>query len=350
MILFTFTVLVFLVLRFTVTLFNFLSNPKLSIFRTPFTTSVSIVIMLRNEESNLLDLLDSIKQQDFSSYEVFICYSEMEQRDEETVAQFCRQDNRFSLVKGSLNDYTWVEGRAKGSYLMLLDSNTHIHAGLINALIYRVRVFRLGLISIIPTQVVNSFRQQLLVPLSDFMLLNMVPLRLVRLFKTPVLSVSNCDCLFLDAEKCFANQWLERIDTLKGAGELLRIVKQDQEKTEVLLGNKFVYKHAKYDDAEALSTAAENLKTYFSGNLFVAFLYVFLVVFGPLVVLVFFDINVLVLPIGLIFLSRVMTAFLTAQNPMYTVLSHPLQMIMLVVVYIKALSKQLLTSGKQKRQ
>ena len=348
MIVFTFTVLVFLVLRFTVTLFNFLSNPKLSAFRPAFAASVSIVIMLRNEESNLLNLLDSIKLQDFSNFEVFICYNEMEQHDEETVAQFCRHDARFSMVKGNLSDYSWIEGRATGNYLMLLDSNTHIHSGLINSLIYRIRVFKLGIISIIPTQVVNSFRQQLLVPLSDFMLLNMVPLRLVRLFKTPVLSVSNRDCLFLDAQKCFSNQWLERIDPRKGPSELLRTVKQDQEKAEVLLGNTFVYKRTKYNDAEALSTASENLKLHFNGNLLVAFLYVFLVVLGPLIILIGFGINVLVLPIGLIFLSRVMTAFLTSQNPVYTVLSHPLQMVMLVLIYIKALSRQLLTSGKQK--
>ncbi len=348
MIVFTFTVLVFLVLRFTVTLFNFLSNPKLTIFRPAFATSVSIVIMLRNEESNLLNLLDSIKLQDFEQYEVFIYYSVMEPQDEETVAQFCRQDSRFSMVRGHLNDYSWIEDHAKGDYLMLLDSNTHIHAGLLNSLIYRIRVFRLGMISVIPTQVVKSFRQQLLGPLNDFMLLNMVPLRLVKLFKTPVLSVSSRDCLFMDAQKCYANQWLERLDPRKGTTELLRMVKQDQEKAEVLLGNTLVYKRPKNNDAEALATAAENLKMYFNGNLLIAFVYVFLVVFGPLVVLIGFDINVLVLPIGLIFLSRIMTAFLTAQNPIYTVLTHPLQMLMLVVVYIKALSKQLLTSGKQK--
>jgi hypothetical protein len=348
MIVFTYTVLVFLILRFTVTLFNFLSNPKLTPFRPAFSTSVSIVITLRNEESNLLNLLDSIKAQDFTSFQAFIFYSAMEKQDEETVAQFCRQDSRFRMVKGDLADLSWVERQATGNYLMLLDSNTHIHAGLINSMIYRLRVFKMGIVSIIPTQVVKSLRQQLLLPLSDFMVLNMVPLRLVRLFKTPVLSVSNRDCLLLDADLCFRNQWLERLDPHKGTAELLRLVKQDQHKAEVLLGNTFIYKRPKYNDSEALATAGENLRLYFNGNLFVAFLYVFLVVLGPLIVFLKFDINVLILPIGLIFLSRIMTAFLTAQHPLYTVLSHPLQMAMLVVVYIKALSNQLLTSGKQK--
>lgn len=350
MIVFTYTVLVFLVLRFTVTLFNFLSNPKLTAFHPAFASSISIVIILRNEESNLLNLLDSIKLQDFAAFEVFVFYNSMEKQDEETVAQFCREDSRFSMVKGSLHDFSWVEGRATGDYLLLVDSNTHIQSGLINAMIYRTRVFKLGIISIIPTQVVKNFSQQLLLPLSDFMILNMVPLRLVRLFKSPVLSVASRDCLLLNAELCYRHQWLERLDVRKGASELLRMVKHDQQKAEVLLGNTYIYKQPKNNSTDALASAAENLRLYFNGNLFVAFLYVFLVVAGPLLVLVRFDINLLVLPVGLIFLSRVMMAFLTSQHPVYTVLSHPLQMIMLLVVYIKALSKQLLTSGKQKSQ
>lgn len=348
MIVFTYTVLVFLILRFTVTLFNFLSNPKLSAFRPAFASSVSIVITLRNEESNLLNLLDSIKAQDFTSFQAFIFYSAMEKQDEETVAQFCSYDNRFRMIKGDLQDLSWVARESTGDYLMLLDSNTHIHTGLINSMIYRLRVFKMGIVSVVPTPVLKSLRQQLVLPLSDFMLLNMVPLRLVRLFKTPVLSASNKDCLLLDAKLCFQNQWLERLDPAKGAADLLRLVKLDQQNAEVLLGNTFIYKCPKNNDAEALATAGDSLRLYFNGNLFVAFLYVFLVVVGPLIIFLVFDINVLVLPIGLIFLSRVMIAFLTAQNPFYAVITHPLQMIMLLVVYIKALSSQLLTSGKQK--
>jgi len=306
------------------------------------------VITLRNEESNLLSLLDSIKAQDFTSFQAFVFYSAMEKQDEETVAEFCSLDNRFRMVKGDLQDLSWIEREATGNYLMLLDSNTHIHAGLINSMIYRLRVFKMGILSVIPTQIVKSLRQQILLPLSDFIVLNMVPLRLVRLFKTPVFSVANKDCLLLDAQLCFQNQWLERMDQRKGAAELLRLVKQDQQKAEVLLGNTFIYKCPKNDDADVLASVSDGLRLQFNGNLLVAFLYVFLVVVGPLIVFLAFDINVLILPIGLIFLSRLMTAFMTGQNPIYMVLTHPLQMAMLIVVYIKTLSNQLLTSGKQK--
>lgn len=347
MIIFTFTVLFFLILRFAVTLFNFLSNPKLTAFQWKYDFPVSIVVILKNEESNLLGLLDSIAQQDYRYYEVFIYHSGMEAQDEQTVEQFCYRNPQFKTIQGNSNDYAWIEAAVKGRYLMLLDSNTQIHPGLIKSLIYRFRVFNLGLISVIPTREVRSFKQQFVFPLSDFMLLNMVPLRLVRLLKTPVLAPSCSDCLFLDAELCFLNQWMERLNPYKGTAELLKIVKQDRYKAEVLLGNNLIYKTSKEDDAEALTTAAESFCLYFNGNLLVGFLYVFLLVVGPMIILLGFDVNLLVLPLGLIFLSKVMIAFLTAQNPVIAVFSHPFQMIMLVVVYIKALRIQLLTRHKQ---
>jgi glycosyltransferase involved in cell wall biosynthesis len=348
MILFTFAVLFFLILRFTVTLFNFLSNPKITSFRTSFTATVSIVVTVKNEESNLLNLLDSIKRQDYSTYEVFILHSGMHSQDELLVNEFCSKDPRFALVQGTLSNFSWLESRAKGNYIMLLDSNTQINKGLINSLIYRTKVFKLGVLSVIPTQVIKGFKQQLILPLSDLLMVNMVPLRLIRLFKTPIFSTTNADCLFMDATTCFKQQWLGRLDPVKGTSELLKIVKHDSFRAETLLGNHYIYIHNELSGNDLVDAAAFNLLTFFNGNLFTGLIYVFLLVVGPIIVLFGLDVNVLILPFGLIFLSRVMIAFLTAQNPIYQILVHPLQMIILVVVYLRAVTKQLLTRRKHK--
>jgi len=306
------------------------------------------VVTVRNEESNLLNLLDSIKTQDYNAYEVFIVHSGMDKTDELLVAEFCDKDQRFQLVRASADDFSWLEERAAGRYLLLLDSNTQIHKGLINALIYRTRVFKLGIISVVPSQIIRKFKQWLLLPLSDFVLLNMMPLRLIRLIKSPVLANANSDCLFLDAEICFEKQWLSRLDPVKGATELLKIVKQDRVKAETLLGNHLIDRHSFLAENGELDRAADNLRFYFNNNVFAALIYVFLVVLGPIIILFGFDLNVLILPFGLIFLSRVMISFLTAQNPIYNLLLHPLQMLMLVVVYIRAITRQLLTHSKHK--
>jgi len=44
----------------------------------------------------------------------------------------------------------------------------------------------------------------------------------------------------------------------------------------------------------------------------------------------------LIMPVGLIFLTRVMISFLVRQNPLLNVLLHPVQMIMLFIALSKA--------------
>ena len=48
---------IFLILRFTVTLFNFLSNPKLPRIGKHYQHKVSILIPARNEQDDILNLL-----------------------------------------------------------------------------------------------------------------------------------------------------------------------------------------------------------------------------------------------------------------------------------------------------
>jgi cellulose synthase/poly-beta-1,6-N-acetylglucosamine synthase-like glycosyltransferase len=63
---------IFLILRFTVTLFNFLSNPKLPRIGKYYEDKVSILIPARNEAGDILTLLQSIAQQNYQHYEVIV--------------------------------------------------------------------------------------------------------------------------------------------------------------------------------------------------------------------------------------------------------------------------------------
>jgi glycosyltransferase involved in cell wall biosynthesis len=347
MIIFTYVVLFFLVIRFSVTVFNFLSNPKLPSFGPAFTDLVSVIITVRNEESNLLNLLKSILAQEYRNIEVIIYHSALDQNDVHLVEAVCKKDPRFRLVKGVAGDYFWVAGAVSGDYILFLDSNTSIERRFINRLVYRVRVFKVAALSIIPNQIFENFLQRLVLPLNDFVLLNLVPLRLIKLIKNPSFSiVNNYNCFFVDAVLYKRHAWQERVDGKNGM-DLIKVVKQDNYKAEVLLGNKLVYQVSKMNSTELIRSAAENLRMNFTG-LLVQFIYVALVVTGPLIVFLGIDLNIVILPIGLIFLSRVMISFMTDQNPVLNVLLHPLQMILLLFVFVAGVQSQLLTGIKHK--
>jgi len=86
----------------------------------------------------------------------------------------------------------------------------------------------------------------------------------------------------------------------------------------------------------------------FGNNIFAALFYGLLVVAGPLLMLSNYEYSLLILPVGLIFLTRIMISFLSGQNPLWNVLLHPLQMIMLLASLLSAIygkSIQLIKGG-----
>ena len=298
MIIFVYAVLVFLVLRFSFSLFNFLSNPKLGYYGKHFTDKVSVIISLSDENDNPSSLIAAINAQDYTNVEVVV--KKQSETTEKAVA------------------------KTTGGFILFLDVNTIINKGLINNLICRVKVFDLDLLSIVPNRKFSNLFSRLVYPLSDFILLNLLPLRLVRLSTQQIFATTNTGCMFFKASSYKMSDW--------------------HGKTEVLLANKFVY----IDEKVGFDKVSSQLLLTFGNNILAVLIYLVLVVAGPIIVLINFEPVFLVLPFGLIFLSRVMISFLTAQNPFVNVLLHPIQMIMLLGLLLKGLWIKVLTSVKHK--
>ena len=300
MIIFVYVVLVFLVLRFSVTLFNFLSNPTLGHYGKKFDDKISIIICpsLSGNE----DLTASISVQDYKNVEVL----QVETSD--------GLDATATL--------------ATGKYLLFIDSNTVIKKGLLNSLVYRTKVFNLKYIALIPKRSPLTFYDFLVLPLTDYVILNLLPLRLVRLLNLPSLGANNGRYLFYNAESY----------RIKMVGS----VAEDEKKAETLLANGMMVSHKKL----SMNEASKELMRIFDGNLLSIGLYILLLMAGPLFLLLNFKLALITLPLGLIFLTRVMTSFLTKQNPLVHVLLHPLQMVTMTYLLILGAANVLFTSRK----
>ena len=299
---FVYVVLVFLILRFSVTIFNFLSNPKLGHYGKKFDDKVSIII--RKSSNNIAPLQQSISLQDYKNVEVLTAASEEEQ--------------------------TTLALKAEGRYLLFLDSESMIRKGLLNSLLYRIKVFNLRYIVLIPDKKLNTFYDYLLQPLGDFVLMNLLPLRLVRLLNLPSMAKTSSRYLFYDAAY-YSNRYS---DTSAG--------QKDERKVETLLSNKMIVSEHK-TSAKQIS---KDLLEIFDSNPFTVVAYLLLLIVGPIILLLYFDLSLLSLPLGLIFLSRVMISFLCRQNPLLNVILHPLQMIALTCLLLTALASKLFTSDK----
>jgi len=351
-------VLVFLVIRFSVTVFNFLSNPKLPRTVKHFDDLVSILIPARNEADNIIQLLQSIKDQDYRNYEVIILNDHSTDQTYDLVHRFCIDNPRFRIINGAPLPPGWLgknfachqlAEQAKGKYFFFIDADESIKRGLVNSMIDRVETGNLALLSIFTNQVMKTMGEKLTVPLMHFILINLLPLRLVRLAKNPSLAAASGQCMFFKSRSYLQNQWHERVkNKVVEDVEIIKLVKQEKFNAEALLGNNLIYCRMYNNLNECLNGFSKNLLAGFGSNILILLFYLLLVIIGPVILVFNLNITLLVLPIGLIILSRIMISYLSGQNVLINLILHPFQMLFFIIIAFISIQKHIFKTGTWK--
>jgi glycosyltransferase involved in cell wall biosynthesis len=350
----------FLILRFTVTLFNFISNPKLPLSPKKFEDLVSVLIPARNESEDILPLLQSLENQDYEHIEVIILDDQSEDETFQICQNFSENHPRFKVIKGASLPNGWLgknfacyqlAQQAKGKYLLFLDADEEVRNGLINSAIYRMKIGRLSLLSLFTNQITQTLGEKTVVPLMHYLLLNLLPLRLVKLSSNPSFSAASGQFMLFDAQDYHQFQWHKLV---KGKVvedvEIMKNLKQQQLKGEALLANGFVYCRMYKGYQESLAGFSKNLLAGFGNSILGLLAYLFLVLGGPILILVFLNFQLFYFALTLIVLSRVMIAYLSGQNVFMNVFYHWLQMFNLFIIAIlsikKSLNKSLVWKGR----
>jgi hypothetical protein len=354
---FLYAIFFFLILRFTVTLFNFISNPKLTTAGKHHNDLVSILIPSVNEDNDILTLLHSLQAQDYQNFEVLMSTSCMS-INRESCSDYCENDMRFMLIDMPDLPAGWTEKNfscsqlskaAHGRYLMFLDPRSIIAKGLINNAVHRMKIQRLALLSLFANQLMLSIGERLTVPLINYLVLNMVPLRLIRLSKNPAFSISSEQFMMFDAQKYTEHHWHEAIrNKTDGGNDVMKMVKSYGYNAEVLLANGHQYCRLYRGFAEAIHGLSRNIIANF-GSVIALCVYIFLVILGPVAIALYMDIQLLLFAVTLIVLSRIMTSLMSGQNPWITVMLHPFQIISLVLISVMSVQKHFTKSVTRKQ-
>ncbi|WP_316847023.1 glycosyltransferase family 2 protein [Pedobacter psychrodurus] len=358
MTIFIYAVLIFLVIRFSVTVFNFLSNPKLPRVVKHYQDKVSILIPARDEAADILELLISIKNQDYSNYEVIVLDDNSTDNTFKVVADFCSSNPQFKVLSGKELPNNWLGKNyachqlselATGKYLLFIDADETIKRGLINSLIARMEIGNLTLLSVFTNQTMKSIGERLTVPLMHFILLNLLPLRLVKLSKNPAFAAASGQCMFFNAGNYKENHWHERVKhQVVEDVEIMKLVKQEKYNAEALLANGLIYCRMYKDLGESLNGFSKNLLAGFGNNIIILLLYQLLVTIGPVILILNFNIALLVLPLTLIVLSRIMISYLSGQNVLINLVLHPFQMLFFLVISFISIKKHIFKTGTWK--
>lgn len=351
MIYFFYVVFFFLILRFTVTLFNFISNPKLTHSSKKFEDLVSILIPARNEEENILKLLLSIHQQDYQHFEVIVLDDHSEDKTFEVVNDFCVAHPKFRVVKGKSLPKGWLgknfachqlSEQAKGKWLLFLDADELVLDELINNSLYRMFVNKLSLLSLFTNQITQTAGEKSVVPLMHFLLLNLLPLRLVKLSKLPSLAAASGQFMLFNAKHYAQFKWHYAVKSKVVEDiEIMKKVKSENLKGETLLANGFIFCRMYRNYTECLNGFSKNLLAGFNNSILALVIYIVMVVLGPVFILIFGNLQLFYFALTLIIFSRIMISYLSGQNVLVNIIYHPIQMLNLFILAILSIKQSL---------
>jgi len=350
--------LFFIVLRFTVTLFNFISNPKLTRVTRHYDDLVSILIPVRNEEENIVILLASILKQEYKNYEVIIYDDESDDNTYNVCAAFAAAHSNISLIKGTPLPAGWMgknhachqlARKARGKFLLFLDADDVIHPGLINSSVHRMYINKLCLLSLFPTQIMQTTGESVTVPLLNFLLLNLLPLRLVFLLKSPAVATACGQFMLFDAANYHENEWHELVkDKVVEDAEIMRQVKARKCNGEVLLANNMIHCRMYKGYNDALNGFSKNSLALFNYSITALLVFILVLIGGPMIILMTLNINLIFFMAGIILLPRIMISLSSGQSAWRNIILHPVQMINMAVIAFMSIQRYLTGTNRWK--
>lgn len=341
----------FIILRFAVTIFNFISDPKLRRVSRSYDNLVSILIPARNEEKNIPTLLKSIEKQDYGDYEVIILDDDSSDRTYNICAEFAAKHSAFKVIKGKELTGQWLgknyacyqlAKHAQGDFLLFLDADEQIYDGLINSAVHRMHFRKLALLSLFTNQRMETLGELLTVPLMHYLLLNLLPLRLVYLFKNPAVAAASGQFMLFDAEVYRQNEWHKGAkDKIVEDVEIMKQVKVRGFNGESLLANGMISCRMYTGYNTAINGFGKNFLAAFNYNIFSFLIFLILLIGGPMIVLMTLNFQLILMMIGLILLTRIMISLVSGQSAALNVVLHPVQMFSMVLIAFSAIQKYL---------
>jgi glycosyltransferase involved in cell wall biosynthesis len=346
-----FSIFFFLILRFVVTLFNFISDPKLRRVNKLHNELVSILIPARNEEANIVALLASIEEQEYQNYEVIVLDDDSGDATYQVCADFAKSRPCFSVIKGQPLPNDWLgknyachqlSMQAKGRYLLFLDADERIYKGLINSAVYRIQSRKLALLSLFTNQDMRTLGEKSVVPLMHYVLLNLLPIKLIYIAKNPAVAAASGQFMMFDAAIYRQHQWhrMARNQVVEDV-EIMKQVKTEGYNGEGLLANGLISCRMYTGYSEAINGFSKNFLAAFNYSIPGFICYLTLLIGGPMIILATLNVPLIMMMFGLILLTRIMISLASGQSAFYNVLLHPFQMISLVVIGFFAIQNHL---------
>ncbi|MDD2191785.1 MAG: glycosyltransferase family 2 protein [Bacteroidales bacterium] len=313
--------------------------------------AISILIPARNEEYNIGSLLSDLIQTGDNIIEIIVFDDESTDKTAEIVEEYSIKDKRIKLIKSQGLDEGWLGKNfachklsllAKGDYLLFLDSDVRIKNKVIERSLDYVIREKLDFLSIFPFQNMLSFGEKISIPNMNFILLSLLPLPLVSLSKFPSLAAANGQFMLFDnntykeiePHKLFKNSKAEDI-------EISRHYKKLGKNINCLASVKDVSCRMYNGLPDAIQGFSKNVNYFFGNSYILAILFWIITTFGIILVLLVQSLDLFLIYIITIILTRIYISLTSNQNILENILYIiPQQVILGIIIYKSIFNKR----------
>lgn len=344
-------ILFFTLLTLVVLLINLIFNQTLKqTANNQDTPLVSILIPMRNEENNIVHLLNSIINQDYNNYEVFILDDHSNDNSYQVARSYLNKISNLQIIKGKELPNDWLgknwachqlSNYANGDLLLFVDADVCLNTKALNTLISYCYKYNLDTLSVFPTQIMNTFGEKLVVPLMNWVLLSFLPLILVRKSKFRSLVAANGQLLLFKKEvyQKIGGHLKVKNHPVEDM-QLARNIKNYGYKIGTYLGGNLV-KCNMYDGFKSsVNGFSKNFYKGFHTNWLIFILFVIIISISNITPFIFIFFNILyIIPILLIIVNRVILSYLSKQEVFTNILLHIPQFIVFLLVGILSVYK-----------
>jgi glycosyltransferase involved in cell wall biosynthesis len=202
--------------------------------------SVAVLLPVRNESANIVDLVACLKdQKGISDLKFYFLNDNSEDDTAELLKHEIADDPRFTLISGSALPEGWLgkpwaleqlRSKAKADYLVNIDADVRLAPLAICAAVNLLIDQELDFVSPYPKQIANSFGERMIQPLLHWSWLSTVPLRYAEKSGKPTFAVANGQ-FFVVRESALTN--------ISGYSAISASVLDDLELARTLLRNGF---------------------------------------------------------------------------------------------------------------
>lgn len=287
-------VLSFLAIRMLVAWGNTLPGNHL-VRKDPTPARISVLIPARNEAHTIGNLLEDIRQQELQAFEIIVYDDQSEDQTLQVLEQYQRRIPNLRVLNGETLPAGWLGKNhachhlakaAKGEILLFIDSDVRLNKYAFQDACSTLLSKGLALLSVFPKQRMETMGERWVVPLMHWILLSLLPLRLIRKSGNPAFSAANGQWMMFDARVYhqYAFHELEKNQVV----EDIRIQKRMKAyglPVQTFLSDGQIECRMYTNYNEAINGFVKNVKAFFGGSSWLMLLFTLISSFGFLPVL-----------------------------------------------------------------